>query len=573
MNQKRTTKQALVTSVLTLMLCLCMLIGSTFAWFTDSVSSDKNVIVAGNLDIELEYYKDGAWTTVEGASDIFNPAAKWEPGHAEVAYLKASNLGNLALRYILSVNLRGETVARNVEGNIFKLSDYLMMNIIEDVDGSAAAYADRDAAIEAAKADGRYLTLNESCVGNIHDDSIVRGELAKADDTATTDEKYVAVVIWMPTEVGNEANFMTGTTAPTVELGVSVVATQATSEYDGFDNQYDFEASFPSLGAGVDYLTGYERYVTVDVRGAQNEKIASFLVPQAAIADPTKEVTATVEIVDREGNFTLDDTQSIKSFNITMTNIVENNDAPIIAKLRIEPVGTYVAKEDITVYHNNSAISSVDIMGYNYNIGYVTFLTTSFSPFDVVYKVSEMPENAVTDTTPNPALDLAVSASDVGADLDWGSFDGFAPNPELDADPRLEAAYVFKAVDDAETVEDSPFKDWFCDFYVSLDTDLKSGEIFLGGNYGEWGWIGFHNDGIELEADTLVPLLGSVGLQWTYSEIVNLVGEFKCGVADVDDALAGATFTVQLRLINPNDSSDFRVVEVVNHTFVNSVNP
>ena len=55
---KKTTKRALVSSVLALLLCLTMLIGSTYAWFTDSVTSGINNIVAGNLDIELEYLKN-----------------------------------------------------------------------------------------------------------------------------------------------------------------------------------------------------------------------------------------------------------------------------------------------------------------------------------------------------------------------------------------------------------------------------------------------------------------------------------------------------------------------------------
>ena len=53
---KKNTKRALLTSVLSLTLCGSMLVGTTFAWFTDSVSSTNNVITAGNLDVEL-YYK------------------------------------------------------------------------------------------------------------------------------------------------------------------------------------------------------------------------------------------------------------------------------------------------------------------------------------------------------------------------------------------------------------------------------------------------------------------------------------------------------------------------------------
>ena len=48
---------------------------------------------------------------------------------------------------------------------------------------------------------------------------------------------------------------------------------------------------------------------------------------------------------------------------------------------------------------------------------------------------------------------------------------------------------------------------------------------------------------------------------------MSFVGEFTCGVGDVDDALSGATFTVMLRLTNPQDSSEFYNVATVNYTF------
>ena len=130
MTKKRSTKRALLTSALSLLLCVSMLIGSTFAWFTDSVSSDKNTIVAGNLDIELKYSKvvNGVrtgWELVEGEDEIFDPNALWEPGRVEVAYLKVSNLGSLALKYQLAVNIVEELPGVNVAGEEFKLSDYL----------------------------------------------------------------------------------------------------------------------------------------------------------------------------------------------------------------------------------------------------------------------------------------------------------------------------------------------------------------------------------------------------------------------------------------------------------------
>ena len=61
---KKTTRKALVLSLLALLLCCSMLVGTTFAWFTDSVTSGNNKIIAGNLDVELEYYNGTEWEKV-----------------------------------------------------------------------------------------------------------------------------------------------------------------------------------------------------------------------------------------------------------------------------------------------------------------------------------------------------------------------------------------------------------------------------------------------------------------------------------------------------------------------------
>ena len=93
MTNRKTTRRALVLSLLSLLLCCSMLVGTTFAWFTDSVTSGNNTIVAGNLDIELEYSKDMVnWASVQGKTDLFT-ATLWEPGHTQVVYLRLKNVG------------------------------------------------------------------------------------------------------------------------------------------------------------------------------------------------------------------------------------------------------------------------------------------------------------------------------------------------------------------------------------------------------------------------------------------------------------------------------------------------
>ncbi len=114
MMKKRTTKHALLMSALALLTCVSMLVGSTYAWFTDSVTSAGNIIKSGTLDVKM-YWADGtkavptaddAWTDASAGAIFEND--KWEPGYTEVRHIKIENNGTLALKYQLSVSANGE---------------------------------------------------------------------------------------------------------------------------------------------------------------------------------------------------------------------------------------------------------------------------------------------------------------------------------------------------------------------------------------------------------------------------------------------------------------------------------
>ena len=228
MTSSKSTKRALLTSVLALLMCVAMLIGTTFAWFTDTASTAVNKIQAGNLDVQLEYSKDlTKWKKVTDTTKVFEDSTVWEPGRTEVVYLRVTNAGTLALKYTLGIYNLYNSTGKNVLGNKYSLSDYVKLGVAE-VD---AAYADRAAAISAVQDSAK--TLN-----SIGDTGVVGADLA----TNTT--KVYAMVLYMPTEVGNEANPKNNDPywAAKVSFGISVSATQAMSESDSFDNTYDEKA-------------------------------------------------------------------------------------------------------------------------------------------------------------------------------------------------------------------------------------------------------------------------------------------------------------------------------------------
>ena len=112
MTKTKNTKRALLMNSLALLMCISMLIGSTFAWFTDSVTSKGNIIKSGTLDVEMYWAKgteapeSANWNDASTGA-IFNYDL-WEPGYTEVRHIKIENKGSLALKYQLSIAANGE---------------------------------------------------------------------------------------------------------------------------------------------------------------------------------------------------------------------------------------------------------------------------------------------------------------------------------------------------------------------------------------------------------------------------------------------------------------------------------
>ena len=113
------------------------------------------------------------------------------------------------------------------------------------------------------------------------------------------------------------------------------------------------------------------------------------------------------------------------------------------------------------------------------------------------------------------------------------------------------------------------FANWIADYYVSVNKDVAAGDIGLAGSYDDWdngAWIGFYSPS-DLEAKQEIGLLSLMGSVWTYAEIVEFVGEFRCGAFDLNDACAGVTLKVELRLTNPDNAKDIVTVCVTEYTF------
>ena len=276
-------KKALLSSLFALIVCVAMFIGTTFAWFTDTASTAVNKIQAGNLDVQLYYSKDFAeWKKADDTTKVFEDSTLWEPGRTEVVYLRVKNAGTLALKYTLGLYNLYESRGKNVAGDYYYLSNFVKLGAVE----ATEAYADRAAAINAVDAEAK--TLND-----IRDKGVA-GETLESNDTKT-----YAMVLYMPTEVGNEANPKNADPywAAKVSFGLRVSATQAMSESDSFDNTYDKDAA--TILSAVSASSGtHEIIENIQANGrygaVQAEKTAQFTINADVYAVYNKDASGTV---------------------------------------------------------------------------------------------------------------------------------------------------------------------------------------------------------------------------------------------------------------------------------------
>ena len=194
------TKKALMMSIFSMVLCMAMLMGTTFAWFTDTASTAVNKVQAGELDVDLQMKDSGEWVSAEGKSLKFtsgsNDSGKiyWEPDCSySLPELRVVNKGELALKYRIEITgIKGD--AELNEAITWKINN-------EDFDNATA--------------------LNET--------HLKAGETGEAFTISGS----------MPADAADKYQGMT-----IEKIGITVYATQDTVEADSNGTDYDTDASY-----------------------------------------------------------------------------------------------------------------------------------------------------------------------------------------------------------------------------------------------------------------------------------------------------------------------------------------
>ena len=337
MTNRKSTKRALLGSVMAMVLCLAMLVGATFAWFTDTASTGVNKIQAGNLDVVLEMQNaDGKWVSAEGKTLNWVKAAAgeqvlWEPGCTyELPALRIRNNGNLALKYKV---------------------------IITGIQGSAKLNTVID------------WTIGDVAMG-------AEQHLAAGESNAFTIKGH------MKESAGNE--YMNESIDG---IAITVVATQDTVESDSFNNQYDAGAEYPVVAVanvntnGDTVLKDKEEDHTIQVTvpaGALDEGVQSLKLEVVKSATP-----AGVQVASTESSQSYEVTMKDQSGNAVSTNgtlmTVEMNVGKNRTALKLYHDGAKMTKDSGTL------TDAADHYVYDAATGYVTMKVSHFSPFTAVF--------------------------------------------------------------------------------------------------------------------------------------------------------------------------------------------
>ena len=200
---------ALVLSLCALLIWAILGTGASLAWVTDTSPEINNIFHFGEFDLVVSHrLTDGKWQEVDSQTKIFDEEALYEPGYVQVVYLKVENKGTIPFEFYTAVNVNGCIEATNVFGQRFMLQDYLKFGITtaDSEDAMKNSVPDREKAVEIAD-----MPLHNYDTEN-----------AVLNPGAT---KYIALIVRMPEEVGNVANYR-GDIVPEVDLGITVKADQ-----------------------------------------------------------------------------------------------------------------------------------------------------------------------------------------------------------------------------------------------------------------------------------------------------------------------------------------------------------
>ncbi|MBR2047593.1 MAG: bacterial Ig-like domain-containing protein [Oscillospiraceae bacterium] len=388
------SKLALLQSVISLLLCVSMLMGTTFAWFTDTVTSSGNIIKSGTLDAEL-YWTDTMPTAGEpewqdaSQGAIFNYSL-WEPGYTQVRYVKITNEGSLAFRYRLNIIPQTQNTE---EVNLADVIDVYLFPGDTQLTGR-----------EQLTDEYRVGTLSELMADN---DGAAHGVLlpegAQATATEPAGELTACIVLKMQESAGNEyQNRSVGG-----GFRVVLMASQYTWEEDSFGNDYDKDSEYgaPNLNISETASTNVqvENNATTQNTSIQGVSVSAQIPAGVQVSEGTSKLTLEVTEKDEsESNVTLGENEDLRALDVHMDGVASDNTQPMEITIRgAAPIG--MNNGNLKLYHVEGT-ETKEMTQIGLNETFTAHNQFKYDPLsgDVILYMATFSEVAVVADTDNP---------------------------------------------------------------------------------------------------------------------------------------------------------------------------
>ncbi|MBR2343220.1 MAG: SipW-dependent-type signal peptide-containing protein [Clostridia bacterium] len=394
--KKGTVKQRLISALLAMVMLITSLIGTTFSWFTDTKTSEGNIIEAGTLKLDLIHKTASGDVSLKDKSThkIFD-YDKWEPGYTRIETLEVMNLGTLAFKYRLSLEVADNTAVLGDNGEF--LGDVIDVYVAYgDVAGGTV---EEIAASSAWVKKGTLTEVLDNPYSFISGQLLPNGRVPEANSPAHTEvgRQTLKIALHMNKKAGNDYQDLS-----VGDVYVNLKATQYDYENDSLGNGYDSGAGFPSFSG--DYSASAS--VNVNASGALvdevtlksgNEEITAIIPAGTSLIDGTTTVTLDVTTLNStKSNVELYENEILNSVDVHVSGIKEGNATPILVTvkkllapgLNMGNFALYHVEDGVTVkmtYEDDlAALDAHNEFIYDPATGDVTMALCSFSEIALV---------------------------------------------------------------------------------------------------------------------------------------------------------------------------------------------
>lgn len=239
--RKNNKRKSLIMHIMSIVLCLAMLAGATFAWFSDHAEG-SNTINTGNLDVELKHLAknaDGSYTeeaVLENTELFLNTEGdpiQWEPGAMATETFVVENAGDLAIVYELALSFAEEGRPIDTAGTIGYLQEHMKVAMKKCTDPAVPEEVTKD-----TLENFTFVGFGEEGFGKEIGEIVAAGQVP-GDKQSSTKEAWTVVVYWEAVDSFDGDNWDNNFKDYEMTLNIDLNATQLSHEKDSLGTGYD----------------------------------------------------------------------------------------------------------------------------------------------------------------------------------------------------------------------------------------------------------------------------------------------------------------------------------------------